>query len=113
MATDQKVLRKMILNALSGKGAHVAAKDAVAGLDWKLSGMQPEGASHSIFQLLNHMIYWNRWVVKWVSGQKPVVPKHASGSWPGKTEPDSSRVQPHLLEGVALPTHGRSYRAYD
>ena len=98
MATDQKVLRKMILNALSGKGAHMAAQDAVAGLDWKLSGVQPEGASHSIFQLLNHMIYWNRWVVKWLGGQKPVVPKHASGSWPGKTAPDNSAEWRSVLQ---------------
>ena len=90
MATDQKLMKRMILNALSGKGAHVAVKDAVAGLDWKLSGVQPEGVSHSIFQLLNHMICWNQWVVKWLAGQKPAVPKHALGSWPGKTAPDNS-----------------------
>ncbi len=36
MTADRKVLKKMILNALSGKGAHVAVKDAVAGLNWML-----------------------------------------------------------------------------
>ncbi len=87
MSTDRKVLKKMILHALSGKGAHVAVKDAFAGLDWKLAGVQPEGVSHSIFQLLNHVAYWNQWVVKWLAGQKPVVPKHAQDSWPGKTAP--------------------------
>ena len=90
MTADRKLLTKMILNALSGKGAHVAVKDAVAGLDWKLSGVQPEGVSHSIFQLLNHMIYWNQWVVKWLAGEKPSVPKHAQGGWPGKTAPQSA-----------------------
>jgi uncharacterized damage-inducible protein DinB len=90
MAADRKILKKMILNALSGKGAHVSVKDAVAGLDWKLSGMEPEGVSHSIFQLLNHMIYWNQWVVNWLAGQKPPVPKHAQGGWPGKTAPRSA-----------------------
>jgi hypothetical protein len=71
MTADRQILKKMILNALSGKGAHVSVKDAVAGLDWKVSGVQPEGVSHSIFQLLNHMIYWNQWVVKWLAGEKP------------------------------------------
>lgn len=90
MTADRTILKKMILNALSGKGAHVAVKDAVAGLDWKLSGVQPEGVSHSIFQLLNHMIYWNQWVVKWLAGEKPSVPKHAQGGWPGNTAPQSA-----------------------
>jgi uncharacterized damage-inducible protein DinB len=90
MTTDGKILEKMILRALSGKGAHVEVKDAFAGLDWKLAGMQPEGVSHSIFQLLNHMAYWNQWVGKWLAGQKPSVPKHAQGSWPGKVAPQSA-----------------------
>jgi len=86
MTADRQILKKMILNALSGKGAHASVKDAVAGLDWKVSGVQPEGVSHSIFQLLNHMIYWNQWVVKWLAGEKPSVPKHAQGGWPGAPE---------------------------
>lgn len=54
MATDHKVLKKMIVHALSGKGAHVEVQEAFTGLDWKLTGVRPEGVSHSIFQLLNH-----------------------------------------------------------
>ena len=109
MTNDRKFLTKMILHALSGKGAHVAVKDAVAGLEWKLSGVQPEGVSHSIFQLLNHMIYWNQWVAKWLAGQKPAVPKHAVGSWPGKTAPDNSAEWRSALrrfdEGLREMTH--------
>lgn len=84
MTNDQKVLKKMILHALSGKGAHVAVTDAFARLDWKLTGVQIEGAPHCIFQLLNHMIYWKQWAVKWLAGQKPPLPKDAVGSWSGK-----------------------------
>lgn len=87
MNTDCKVLEKVIRHALSGKDAHVGMKDAFGGLDWKVAGVQPEGMSHSIFQLLNHMVYWNRWVVQWLAGQKPAVPKHAEGGWPGKMAP--------------------------
>jgi uncharacterized damage-inducible protein DinB len=90
MATDREVLNKMILGALSGKGAHVAVREAFTGLDWKLAGGQPDGVPHSVFQLLNHMIYWNQWVLKWLAGQKPTVPKHAAGSWPGKTSPETA-----------------------
>jgi hypothetical protein len=49
MRSDQKILQKMILHALSGKGAHVAVTDALAGLDWKLSGAQIEGAHTPFF----------------------------------------------------------------
>ena len=101
MTADRKILKKMILNALSGKGALVSVKDAVAGLDWKLSGVQPEGVSHSIFQLLNHMIYWNQWVVNWSAGRslrcrstlraagpagpRPRAPQSGEKPWAGST----------------------------
>lgn len=42
--------------ALSGKGAHVEIRHAFEGLDLKIAGARPNGAAHSIFQLLNHMI---------------------------------------------------------
>ena len=75
--------------ALSGKGAHVDTENTFAGLDWKITGTRPEGVPHSLFQLLNHMIYWQDWAVKWLDWEKPPIPKHASGSWPGSPAPAS------------------------
>ena len=89
MNGDRQVLEKTVSYALSGKGAHVEAKNAFEGLDWKLAGICPDGVEHSIFQLLNHMIYWQEWVMKWLAGQEPPIPEHASGSWPGSLGPSN------------------------
>ncbi|MGB9106284.1 MAG: DinB family protein [Terriglobales bacterium] len=88
---DSQVLVKTIRNALSGKGAHVETASAFAGLDWRLAAARPEKASHSVFQLLRHMIYWQDWVVEWLDGQSPATPRHASGSWPTETGPANAR----------------------
>ncbi len=92
MEADLKVLEGMIAKALSGEGAHVTAKHAFDGLDWRLAGAQPDALPHSVFQLLNHMNYWNAWAVNWLAGKKPALPRHASSSWPGKPMPDSPEV---------------------
>jgi len=91
MGNDRKILEKTVANALLGKGAHVETKTVFAALDWKLAGVRPEDATHSVYQLLNHMLYWQEWVVKWLSGEKPPIPKHASGSWPGDAAPASRK----------------------
>ncbi len=87
MPGSSKTLEKAIGSALSGKNAHAATKSLFAGLNWKAAGTRPRGAAHSVFQLLNHMSYWQGWVVKWLDGENPPVPKHASGGWPGSVGP--------------------------
>ena len=89
MTNDRNVFRQTISKALSGKDAHVEAGKALAGLDWNLAGARPDGVPHSLFQLTNHMIYWQEWAVKWLDGKKPKAPKHAVASWPGRVSPAS------------------------
>jgi uncharacterized damage-inducible protein DinB len=89
MGDDRKVLGKAVAHALSGKGAHIEPRTVFAALDWKLAGMRPESAPHSVYQLMNHMLYWQEWVVKWLDGQKPPIPKHASVGWPSDAAPAS------------------------
>ena len=91
MPDDRSVLISMTSKALSGEGAHIKAIDVLADLDWKLAGERPAGAPHSMFQLVNHIAYWDRWAVNWLDGKKPKAPKHAAGSWPGKVKPASRR----------------------
>ncbi len=91
MKSSQMVLEKAVRDAISGTGAHVEAKHALGGLDWKTAGSRPDGIPHSIFQLVNHMVFWQEWVVKWLDGKNATIPKHASGSWPGRVGPTTAK----------------------
>jgi len=99
MSNERKILEQTVGNALSGKGAHVATKNLFAGLNCKVAGTQLEGAPHSVFQLLNHMAYWQDWVVKWLDGGNPEVPAHASGGWPGSPTPGGAREWQQAVRG--------------
>jgi uncharacterized damage-inducible protein DinB len=87
MTGEHNVHELTVASALSGKLSHAESMSVLEGLDWKLAGARPEGASHSVFQLANHMAYWMEWAVKWLDGRRPRAPKHASGSWPGGESP--------------------------
>ena len=87
MNTDHNVLRQIMRRSLSGKDSHVGTAAILAGLDWKLVGVRPSGAPHSVFQIVNHIIYWEEWVNNWLDGGSPKVPRHADGGWPGKIGP--------------------------
>jgi len=87
MDGNGRVLQKTVVQALSGKNAHVGARDVVMGLTWKLAGVRPEGAPHTVFQLVNHMIFWQEWVTTWLDGGRPRAARHASTGWPGAEAP--------------------------
>ena len=91
MTGNEEALGKIISSSLSGKGAHVATGTLLTGLGWKAAGARPEGAPHSIFQILNHIVYWQEWGTKWLDGESPAVPTHASGSWPGDVAPSDAK----------------------
>jgi len=57
------------------------------GLTWKLAGVRPEGAPHTVFQLVNHMIFWQEWVTTWLDGAGRERLEHASTGWPGAEAP--------------------------
>jgi uncharacterized damage-inducible protein DinB len=91
MDDNRVVLQRILRRSLSGKDSHVGTATVLAGLDWKLAGTRPEGAPHSVFQIVNHIVYWEEWVNKWLDGESPKVPKHADGGWPGKVSPTNRK----------------------
>lgn len=106
-----KILERTIDHALTGEGAHVGSITVFDGLDWKLAGLRPAGAPHSLFQLLSHLAFWQDWVVKWLDGKKtPPIPKHASGSWPAEVKParkeDWDRLLTVFREGLKALERG-------
>jgi uncharacterized damage-inducible protein DinB len=85
------MLRRVARNAITGEGAHAQTGQVFAALKWMAAGARPRGVPHSLYQLLNHMTYWQDWVVRWFDGTDPPIPRHASGSWPGGAAPASRR----------------------
>ena len=85
--TDE--LRDVVCQALTGRGAHVLVRDGIDGLDWQEVGERPVGTPHSIFQILNHLVYWQDFSLAWIDGAKPDTPEHAAESWPGDESPRS------------------------
>jgi uncharacterized damage-inducible protein DinB len=91
MRSAGTALENLARQTLSGKGAHVETNGVFSALDWKTAGAKPQGVPHSLYQVLKHMSYWQDWVVQWLDGKKPALPRHASGSWPGGVAPSSRR----------------------
>lgn len=80
-------------------------EQVLEGLEWQLAAVRPEGMPHSIFQVVNHMVYWLDFSRQWLEGHKPPTPEHAAESWPGATSPEDaeewSATVDRFQEGLA------------
>jgi uncharacterized damage-inducible protein DinB len=81
------VAARALGHALRGEGAHVEVSAALDGMDWRLAGARVPGAPHTIFQLLNHMIYWQDVFLQRMTGGYAPSPAHAAEGWPGAAAP--------------------------
>ncbi len=98
MSKERESLARVVGQALSGRGAHVDSLGALEALDWELSGARPAGAPHSIFQLVNHMVYWQDFSLQWLDGKKPPTPEHGADSWLGSETPKASEEWERSVE---------------
>ncbi len=86
-------------HALRGEGVHVEVLTALDGMDWRLAGREPAGAPHTVFKLLNHMIFWQDLFLQRLTGAVAPTPAQAAVGWPGGEVPAS--------EGEWLASVGR------
>jgi len=85
--TERECLQKL----LYGQGAHALTLNSLEGLDEKLARERPANATHSIYQILAHMIYWQEYELQKIAGENPSYPAHAGESW--LTEPAPKNLQ--------------------
>ncbi|UOR12831.1 DinB family protein [Halobacillus amylolyticus] len=76
-------------NGLHGEDAHVDPLSVFEGLQWEVVGKKPEECPHSVWQILNHMIFWQDFILDYLKGTVPNFPDHAEESWPGGTSPSN------------------------
>lgn len=85
--THDKTLRKQLVELLKGEGAHVPVEAALADLPPELRGRRPRGATHSPWELLEHMRMALRDILEFTRNPKYVSPDFPSGYWPDQPAP--------------------------
>ncbi|SFB20509.1 MULTISPECIES: DinB family protein [unclassified Bacillus (in: firmicutes)] len=74
---------------LHGENAHVDPLEVFEGLRWEMAGEKPENCPYSVWQILNHMIFWQDFYLTYLHGSVPVHPEQDEDSWPDETAPSN------------------------
>jgi hypothetical protein len=87
-----KSLRKHVLYLLTKGGAHATFEEAVEDVPIASRGEKPEGAPHSLWDLLEHMRIAQRDILEFSRNPKHVSPKFPKGYWPKSPAPPSAKA---------------------
>jgi hypothetical protein len=85
--TNDKSLREHLANLLKSGDAHADFDAAVKGLAPQLQGKRPEGASHSAWEILEHMRLAQWDILEFTRNPKHVSPEFPGGYWPATPQP--------------------------
>ncbi len=75
---------KLLASATTAAGVHIDPIDVLDGLEWEQAGVIKSDFPHSIFQIVNHLIYWQDLFLSGLVETTMHGPQRASDSWPGE-----------------------------
>ncbi|WP_181347035.1 DinB family protein [Thalassobacillus sp. CUG 92003] len=78
-----------LINGLRGDSAHVNPSNVFEELDWETAGETIERSPYTVWELIWHMNYWQRFLLELIQGKEPVYPEHSDESWPRNKMPQS------------------------
>jgi hypothetical protein len=87
-----KSLRKHLANLLTKGEAHVTFEDAVKDVPAEARGTVPEGAAHSLWELVEHMRIAQQDILKFSTDAKHKSPKWPKGYWPKTSAPPNAKA---------------------
>jgi hypothetical protein len=88
-APEDGSLRRLLVDLLKSKSAHIDFEAATADLPAALRGAKPAGAPHSPWQLLEHLRIAQSDILEFSRDRKHVSPKWPEGYWPQADAPPS------------------------
>jgi hypothetical protein len=97
---QEKLLRQHLVSLLRSENAHVNFNAAIAKLPAKLRGVRPAGASHSPWEVLEHirLAQWD--ILEFSRNPKHVSPAWPAGYWPPDPAPPDSKAWDKSVKSV-------------
>ena len=90
--------RRTAFDLLIGKGAYAPLPTILEGLRSEHISERPVGFTHSLYQQLWHVVYWQDHQLASLRGEAPKHPDAAAETWPADPWPEHPQAWEELLE---------------
>ena len=103
--TNEKSLRKHLVELLDGGHAYAPFDKIIAGFPPKFRGEIPNGLPHSAWMLLEHLRFTQWDILDFSQNPKYVTPKWPDDYWPKSPSPPSSAAWDKSVQSFQVDLH--------
>jgi len=97
--THDKSLREHLLYLLNGGGAHQNFDAVIKDMPANLRGTRPKGASHSPWEVLEHLRIAQWDILEFTRNPKHASPEFPAGYWPASQTPPDDKAWDKSADG--------------
>ena len=95
---NDRTLRRHLVEMLTGENAHVSFDSAIENVPKDARGKVPDGAEHSLWELLEHLRIAQWDILEFSRNAKHVSPKWPDGYWPESPAPHNEQAWDKSVE---------------
>lgn len=93
--------REALREQMYGVNSHLHLLHALEGLDPQLAGTPVAGAPHTIFQVVQHMVYWQDLTLVRLQGGNPPRPRTSALGWQAPATAEDESEWEAAIAGLA------------
>ena len=100
MANEEQILRDQLKELIRGGSAHLTIADALADFPASQRGVQPAGAPHNAWQLLEHIRFTLHDLLEFSTNSHYAAPKWPDDYWPTDQTPPATEAWDESVAGL-------------
>jgi len=93
--------RQLLGRQIYGEDSHLHLLNGLEGLSPDVAGTVVPGVPYTIFQILNHMVFWQEVALERIAGRPPRRVPNVEAGWPGPPAPDATHAWDELVTRLA------------
>ncbi len=95
---SDRAMRDLLIAQLEGGHAHATLAQALEGLPVEMRGIRPDGAAHSVWEVMEHLRISQWDIVEFTRDPAHRSPKWPEGYWPSQVAPPTEAAWDATLE---------------
>lgn len=96
----REILHRILIGAISGKNAHLSINKALIGLKLDISGKKVINTPYTIWQLLNHLNYWQTKFLQKLQGKEVSFNINWEEGWEGSLNAANQEILDRKIKNL-------------